>query len=121
MELGMAKGCPWVCPQCRGNLQTGTTQWQCDECGSRYRALRGIPDLRLHDDVYLANDDDWAIASVLNEEFDRLSFEELLDRYFELTGDVSADLKARQIRHILTAPGRVAHWLESINPDLRSG
>ena len=117
----MAKDCPWVCPRCLGKLNDGPTTWQCGECGLCYRGLRGIPDLRLHDDVYLANDDDWSIASALNAEFDRLSFEELLHRYFERTGDVAADLKARQIRHILTAPGHVSHWLEAIGPARGTG
>ena len=107
----MRNGSLWRCPRCRGDLEEG---WRCLGCGVSYRALRGIPDLRTRDDVYLTNAEDWAIAAALDRDFDRLDFRRLLDRYFELEGNFPDALKERQIAHILTAPGRVGRWLDAV-------
>ncbi len=86
-----------VCPVCRGELTESEPAWTCAECGARYRALRGIPDLRVEDDVFLSNAADWAYASRLDEAFDRLDFLGLLDLYFDLSPEIPPDLRNRQI------------------------
>jgi SAM-dependent methyltransferase len=58
--------------------------------------------------------DDWAIACRLDEDFDRLDFRGLLDRYFDLATEVPDDLRERQVHHILTAPARAVRWLEAL-------
>lgn len=109
-------GTPWCCPGCRGRLEPGRDRWACRSCGAAFRALRGIPDLRTRDDVYLPNEDDWAFALRLDRDFDSLDFRGLLDRYFTLASDVTPEQKRRQVTHILTAPGRVVHWLDALGP-----
>src|SRR5262249_32689670 len=67
-------------------------------------------------DLYLANAVDWAFAQRLNEDFDRLDFRGLLDRYFDLAEEVPPDLRRRQIAHILNAPERARQWREALGP-----
>jgi SAM-dependent methyltransferase len=112
-----------VCPRCRAGLDTSehTGEWSCGGCASRYRSLRGIPDLRIQDDVYLPNSDDWSFALQLDADYDRLDFRGLLDRYFDLASDVPADLRERQVAHILSAPERARQWLEALGSIDRRG
>ena len=105
---------PWRCPRCRGALDLGADRGTCRSCGARFRALRGILDLRTRDDLYLSNEEDWAFALRLDEDYERQDFLGLLNRYFALAAAVSPEQKERQIRHILTAPGRVGHWLDAL-------
>jgi SAM-dependent methyltransferase len=58
------------------------------------------------DDVFLANRDDWEFALRLNEDYDRLDFRGLLERYYELSPEIPPALRARQIEHILGGPER---------------
>ena len=95
-----------VCPRCRGPLTLRRDGAACTRCGTSYRGLRGIADLRTHDDLFLANRADWDVALRLDDDYDRLDFRGLLDRYFDLAPEVPDDLRRRQVAHILTAPGR---------------
>jgi SAM-dependent methyltransferase len=81
-----------------------------------YRGLRGIPDLRTAEDSYLANADDWEYALRLDAEYDRHDFRGLLERYYDFDPEVTAELRRRQIAHILTAPERAGRWLEGLAP-----
>lgn len=102
-----------VCPRCQGKLWTaGDDRWSCLGCGSTYAGLRGIPDLRTEDDVFLANRADWEFARRLNEDYDRLDFRGLLERYFELSPEIPTDLRRRQMAHILAGPERFTEHLE---------
>ena len=103
----------WNCPSCRGPLVPGSDAWTCGACRESYRALRGIPDLRTRDDVYLDNAADREFALRLLDDFDRLDFRGLLERYYELE-PTEPRLRRRQIHHILTAPGRVGAWLDAL-------
>jgi SAM-dependent methyltransferase len=103
-----------ACPACLGPLEIGPDAWRCDSCGGAGRSLRGIPDLRTREDLYLPNADDWAFALRLDSEYDRRDFRGLLDLYFDLSPEVTPDQRARQVAHILTAPGRVRHWIEAL-------
>jgi hypothetical protein len=105
-----------VCPRCRARLVGEVESLFCSGCGAEYRTLRGIPDLRTEDDVFLANRDDWAFARRLDEDFDRLDFRGLLDRYFDLAPEIPPDLHRRQITHILTAPERAKRWRDALGP-----
>ena len=108
-------------PDRPGPLEAGSDLWSCPSCGAGYRALRGIPDLRAREDLYLPNAEDWSFALELDAAFDRLDFRGLLDLYFDLSPEVAPDQRARQVAHILTAPGRVAGWVEALGPDLPDG
>lgn len=105
---------PLACPRCRGKLVAASDTWNCGDCAVAYRGLRGIPDLRTADDLYLPNREDWDFALRLADDYDRLDFRGLLERYYDLSPEIPADLRSRQIGHILTAPERARRWLESL-------
>ncbi|MHC5542484.1 hypothetical protein ACYOEI_30030, partial [Singulisphaera rosea] len=105
-----------VCPRCRGALSGGGNSWSCQGCRSNYRGLRGIPDLRTSNDIYLANSADWVFARRLDERFDSVTFRELLEQYYDLSPEIPADLRRRQMAHILSAPERARHWLDAVGP-----
>jgi SAM-dependent methyltransferase len=110
-----------VCPGCGESPVGGPRNWTCPGCGVGYPGLRGIIDLRTGEDEFLSNREDWDYASRLDEDFDRLDFRGLLDRYFELSPEIPATLRKRQIAHILTAPDRVRGWLDALGPMVDSG
>jgi SAM-dependent methyltransferase len=103
-----------ICPQCGDVL--GESRWRCDACGTAYQSLRGIPDLRIDDDLYLPNHEDWEFARRLDAEFDRRDFRGLLEYYFDLSPDIPRDLRRRQIAHILSATERGRNWISLLDP-----
>lgn len=104
----------WCCPACRGTLRHEPESCRCEVCSRTYRTLRGIPDLRLFDDEYMSNDDDWRIARALDQQYDERDFRGVLDLYYDLNPEVTRKQRASQIQHILTAPGRVGAWLDAL-------
>ena len=108
-----------ACPHCRIPLEIEADRARCDRCGISYRGLRGIFDLRVADDGYLANADDWELASALDSEYSRHDFRGLLERYYDLAGDVPQSRRRVQIAHILSAPARAEQWVKSL--DRRDG
>ena len=90
--------------------------WRCLSCNRVSRALRGIPDLRTSEDLYLSNQADWVMAQKLDEAYDRLDFRGLLNLFFELSPEVTSRRRQSQIDHILSAPGRIRGWLDAIRP-----
>ncbi len=110
-----------ACPTCYGPLELRPDAWRCPSCGASNRSLRGIPDLRTREDLYLSNAEDWAFALKLDAAFDRLDFRGLLELYFDLSSEVAPDQRARQIGHILTASARVTQWVDALGPDLPQG
>jgi SAM-dependent methyltransferase len=110
----VVNGITWCCLSCRGCIEPGQASWRCLACGMSFRALRGIPDLRTRDDLFLSNADDWSFAQALDAHFDGLDFPGLLDRYFDLFPEIAPDLRRRQITHILTAPERSRRWLDCV-------
>ena len=105
---------PILCPTCLVLLAEGVTSWDCPGCGVSYRSLRGIPDLRVADDGYLPNAEDWSLALALDAAYDDLDFLGLLSLLLDLGPPLKPELKARQINHILTAGPRARAWVEAI-------
>jgi SAM-dependent methyltransferase len=108
-----------VCPRCRGSLDEET--WLCLGCGATFRALRGIPDLRVTEDGFLSNQEDWEFARRLEVDFDRLDFRRLLGRYFDISPDIPTDLRKRQVEHIITARGRSQQWRDLLGTSVTGG
>ncbi|WP_435009195.1 class I SAM-dependent methyltransferase [Tundrisphaera lichenicola] len=103
-----------ICPRCGSIPEGGPERWSCPGCEATYPGLRGIIDLRTSEDAFLSNREDWDYARGLDADFDRLDFRGLLDRYFDLSPEIPAHLRRRQIEHIRTAPDRVRAWLDSL-------
>ncbi len=110
-----------ICPGCGASPVGGPRNWTCPGCGAGYRGLRGVVDLRTREDEFLSNREDWDYAARLDEDFDRLDFRGLLERYFDLSSEIPSSLRKRQIAHILTAPDRVRGWLDALGPMSNSG
>ncbi len=108
-----------ACPRCRIPLHIEVGRARCDRCSTSYRGLRGIFDLRVADDEYLANAEDWRLASALDAEYSQHDFRGLLGRYYDLAGDVPAARRRVQVAHILSAPERAEQWVKSL--DRRDG
>ncbi len=104
-----------ACPRCRIPLQVEADRAWCGSCAASYRSLRGIFDLRVAEDEYLANAKDWELALVLDEEYTQHDFEGLLERYYDLAGDVPPPRRRVQVAHILSAPARAEQWVKSID------
>lgn len=106
-----------VCPLCRGVLQPSVPHWRCRACSRWFPALRGIPDLRVRQDAYLANDEDWDLARRLDADFDRLDFPGLLRRHYERLPGLPEPILRRQLDHILHAGSRVDAWMDRVASD----
>ena len=100
-----------ACPHCLLTLRPDVERCA---CGASFRSLRGILDLRVADDEYLWNEADWQIALALDREYEHRDFRDLLQRYYELVGNVPRTDRDRQVAHILTAPDRLAQWLDAL-------
>lgn len=110
-----------ICPGCGASPVGGPRTWECSGCGAGYKGLRGIVDLRTAEDGFLSNREDWDHARRLDDDFDRLDFRGLLDRYFDLSPGIPAHLRRRQVDHILSAPGRAPAWFAALGPSAGAG
>lgn len=110
-----------ACPRCRIPLQIESDLARCEPCGTTYRGLRGIFDLRVADDEYLANAVDWDLASALDADYARHDFRGLLERYYDLAGDVPPARRRIQVAHILSAPARSEQWVQALGDRAGNG
>lgn len=91
----------FVCPQCRDPVRATDRAYACDRCARAYPVVFGIPDFRLRSDRYLDLRDETSKATRLAEAAATRSFEQLLDFYYEITGDVPPELAGRYKASIL--------------------
>lgn len=103
-----------ACRVCGDGLIPGETSWTCSGCSAAFEAIRGIPDLRTIDDLFMSTADDRAYARGLDEDYDRLDFRGLLERYYDLSPSIPRERRRREIAHILSAPGRARQWIEAL-------
>lgn len=106
-----------ICPWCRGAaLRVEPTAWECRGCLRVGPAWRGIADLRTLDDGYLENAADWEVARDLIGRFDGSSFNDLLERLFDLeTEPLSAKARASRRAHIEQGGERVRLSLQGVD------
>lgn len=102
----------FVCPACRGEIETTASAYACHPCGKVYPIVCGIPDFRLTPDPYIGIEEDRRKAERLFNEGVGRSFEQLLRYYYSVTPEDPGDLAERWIAHALaeveTASGLVA-------------
>lgn len=94
----------YVCPQCRGTLRINPEAYACEPCGRVYPVICGIPDFRLRPDPYIGIEEDRAKGRILWESAQRMTFEELLRHYYDITEEDPPDLAAHWIPHSLAEP-----------------
>lgn len=93
-----------VCPQCRGTLDESAEAYYCRACSRSYPVLCGIPDLRLRPDPYIGLAEDREKGARLWAQAQRLTFEQLLHHYYDITAEVPPGLATRWIPHSLAEP-----------------
>ncbi len=102
----------FVCPACRGELQTTGAAYACRPCGKVYPIVCDIADFRLAPDPYIDIEQDRNKAEHLLEEGRQRGFAQLLRYYYSITPEDPGDLAERWIAHALaeveTASGLAA-------------
>jgi SAM-dependent methyltransferase len=92
------------CPHCGGNLAHDDIRCKRPGCGSRFRSLLGIPDLRIVQEAAVDYEEDSALACSLAEAYPSASFRDLLERLWqsrvrrELVTRERADMRIAQIQ-----------------------
>jgi len=75
--------------------------------------VAGIPDLRVFIDTYLTLEEDYERVKKLEQRFDELNFEGIVNYYFSLSTVVPPHHKRAYTRGLLAGPARTGAWLES--------
>lgn len=103
----------FICPACKGNLDTQDQTYTCNDCDRVYPVLFGIPDFRLRSDRYLSIDDERAKAEriALNS---GAGFSEMLDYYYQITTDVPKELATRYKTYHQNSISQAKHSIESL-------
>jgi ubiquinone/menaquinone biosynthesis C-methylase UbiE/uncharacterized protein YbaR (Trm112 family) len=94
----------FVCPRCRGPLQTRDAAYGCPACALTFPVVCGIPDFRLAPDPYIGIDDDRRKAERLFARGAACTFPDLLRHYYDVTPEDPPDLAARWIPRALAEP-----------------
>lgn len=103
-----------ICPACRGPVRRDATSYHCTACTRVYPVRLGVPDFRLRSDRYLDMEQETEKAMRLAESAGSRNFEQLLDRYYEITDDVPAPLARRYKAAILSGPRHLAALAEDL-------
>jgi len=94
----------FVCPRCKGALDTRTGGYACQACVEVFPIVCGIPDFRLLPDPYIGIDEDRRKAERLFARGATCAFPDLLRHYYDVTPEDPSDLAARWIPRALAEP-----------------
>ena len=89
---------PYVCPYCKGDLSKEPKAYFCHQCSRKYPVVLDIPDFRVFADPYVSVEDEYRKARAITENYDQMSFRELVAHYWNLTPGVPESLKHEFIR-----------------------
>ena len=101
MDRSLAEGAttaPFVCPACKGSLDSASDSFHCGHCRRDFPIILGIPDFRLFDDPYISIEDDRRKGLALAEAYESESFEQLVARYWRMTPGIPQDLVQEHVR-----------------------
>ena len=82
----------FVCPICKGGLETTGVSYRCLPCSGTYPVICGIPDFRLTPDPYIGIAEDREKGRLLAEAGRNCGFEELIRHYYAITPEDPPDL-----------------------------
>jgi SAM-dependent methyltransferase len=85
----------FVCPLCKGPLDSSALRHACSACRREFPVVCGIPDFRIEPDPYIALEADRRKGAALQRAGERLSFAELVSHYYAITPEDPLDLGAR--------------------------
>jgi ubiquinone/menaquinone biosynthesis C-methylase UbiE/uncharacterized protein YbaR (Trm112 family) len=100
----------FVCPLCKGSLNSSPEAYSCRPCGREYPIVLGIPDFRLYPDPYISIVDDRRKGERLFQASVTRNFEEAVRYYYSITPEVPPDLAERWTRHAVAQP-RIAEFI----------
>lgn len=103
---------PFVCPLCRGALETGAEGYRCAPCGRAYPLHAGIPDFRVFPDPYLGFEEDRERTDRVLESLESLSFSQLLARYWSWSDETPRPLRDRFVETALRGEERARRLLD---------
>ena len=120
------KGIDICCPHCKGELDraaptSGDDRLRCVECERLYPVVAGIPDLRVFPDPYIDVDADHAKGLKVADQLHKLSFQELIEYYYDITSVVPPKHAKLYARGLMAAAPRAEAALESWEKELASG
>jgi uncharacterized protein YbaR (Trm112 family) len=105
----------FCCPQCRGPLTSDPERYRCPVCSREYPILFGLPDFRLSPDPYISFEDEYEKARILADKASRVSFENLVRFYWEITPEVPHAAVERYVRYALSGEDRGNACLEALD------
>lgn len=89
----------FCCPRCKGEVSYNGEAYQCNPCNRIYPKILGIPDFRVFPDPYINFEKDRNKGRQIAKKFDSMSFNELIEYYWEITPDVPTAFAKRFIRY----------------------
>lgn len=104
----------FVCPRCKGILESRTQSYYCSPCERDYPILFGIPDFRLRSDRYLSIEQERAKAEKIAT-IPKHNFSAMLDYYYQITDDVPAELAVRYKAYHHNGPLQAAHSIDTLS------
>jgi len=105
----------FMCPQCRGPVESVSQSYRCSECLREYPIVFGIPDFRLFPDPYISFEDEYRKSSLLAEAARRYSFEDLVRFYWEITPEAPQQAIERYIHYATNGVDRGKAFLVEID------
>jgi ubiquinone/menaquinone biosynthesis C-methylase UbiE len=87
------------CPLCRGDLLQESSGFRCGGCGRVYPLTLGFPDFRIDLPPLFDGAEDLRHAELLAAKENELSFRELMDFYYRLNPEASAELHRAHMAH----------------------
>ncbi len=112
---------PYVCPTCRGDLSKEPEAYRCRQCNRNYPVVMDIPDFRVFPDPYISVDDEYRKARAITENYDQMSFRELVARYWDLTPGVPESLVREFTQSAVNRPEQSLHTWDTIDAIVGSG
>ena len=106
----------FVCPRCRGTLQSSADAFRCVPCRATYPVMFGIPDFRVEPDPWIGLEDDRDKARRLLEITDGRDLEASIDAYWAMTPGTSPEDARRFTTYVLGGERRSGEWLDAIGP-----
>lgn len=104
----------FVCPQCKGALETEPEAYRCPACERSFPVVLGIPDFRVYPDPYIDYEDDRAKARRVASQYERLDFEGLVRYYWEITPGIPEDMVGKFVAHARSGVERGCEYLDEI-------
>lgn len=106
----------FVCPKCRGELETEVEAYTCHACASTYPIVLGIPDFRVEPDPWIGIEDDRAKARHLVEQTAGLGFAATVAAYWAMTPGTAPTHARRFTDYVLAGERRASGWLDALAP-----